>query len=125
MRSAEPVAVYNRTLAKAEAIAARLLQFDEFAFDTPWEGMVYLFRTLEERGLGANILMSIDANWTFDESGRIWHEAEKEHSEAGKRTYAHMITHAIPMLLAEGFSLQQVVKYLVGNPRRLFEAAAV
>jgi predicted metal-dependent phosphotriesterase family hydrolase len=34
-----------------------------------------------------------------------------------------MITTAAPMLLAEGFSLQRITKYLVDNPRRLFEAA--
>jgi phosphotriesterase-related protein len=108
------------------ASAGGMLQFNnfDFAFDTPWEDMLHLLRALEARGLGGNILMSIDANWTFDEGGHIWHEAEKHHPETGKRTYAYMITHAVPMLLAEGFSLQQMMKYLVENPRRLFEAAA-
>jgi len=94
----------------------------DFDFDTLWAEMVYLMRYLEENGLGDRILTSIDANWTFDESGRIWHEQEQNHPKTGKRTYAYMITHAVPMLLAEAFSLQQVVKYLVDNPRRYFEA---
>jgi phosphotriesterase-related protein len=106
--------------------AGGMLQFNnfDFAFDTPWEDMLQLLRALEARGLGGHVLLSIDANWTFDEDGRIWHEAEKEHPETGKRTYAYMITHAVPMLLAEGFSLQQMMRYLVENPRRLFETAA-
>lgn len=120
-RDAEQQAEYLAEVAEAGG----LLQFNnfDFDFDTPWEEMVFLMRYLERRGLGDRILISIDANWSFDEEGRIWHEQEKQHAKTGKRTYAYMITHAVPMLLAEGFSLQQMVRYLVDNPRRLFEAA--
>ena len=106
------------------AAAGGCLQFNnfDFDFDTPWDEMVYLMTYLEDRGLGDRILISVDANWSFDEEGRIWHEAEKDHPITGRRTYAYMITHAAPMLMAAGFSLQRINNYLVGNPRRYFEA---
>ena len=51
-------------------------------------------------------------------------EAEREHPETGRRTYAYAITNATPMLMAAGVSLQRITRYLVDNPRRYFEAAA-
>lgn len=100
------------------------LQFNnfDFEFDTPFGDMLYLINYLENDGFGDKIFISIDANWTFDEEGRVWHEGEKEHPETGKRTYAYAITNAAPMLLAAGVSLQRIWKYLVDNPRRYFEA---
>lgn len=119
-RSVEQEAEYLSDIARAGGY----LQFNnfDFGFDTPWGEMVYLIRDLEERGHGDRIFISIDANWTFDDEGRIWHEQEKNHPETGKRTYAYMITHAVPMLMAEGFSLQSINRYLIENPRRYFEA---
>ena len=84
--------------------------------------MLYLINYLDEAGYGDRILYSIDTNWEFDEAGRPWHEAEKQHPETGKRTYAYCITHATPMLMAGGVSLQRVNRYLIDNPRRLFDA---
>jgi len=83
---------------------------------------VHLLRRLEADEFGDRVFISIDANWSFDEDGRVWHEAEKEHPETGKRTYAYTITHAAPMLMAEGFSLHPINRYLIDNPRRFFEA---
>jgi phosphotriesterase-related protein len=107
------------------ARAGGYLQFNnfDFEFDTPLEDMLYLISRLEERGYGDRLLISIDANWSFDEDGSIWHEAEKHHAETGKRTYAYAITHAVPMLMSGGVSLQRINRYLVENPRRLFGAA--
>jgi phosphotriesterase-related protein len=103
--------------------AGGYLQFNnfDFEFDTPFEDLLYLINYFEEKGYGDRIFISIDANWTFDEGGRIWHEAEKQHPETGKRTYAYAITHAVPMLMGAGVSLQRISKYLMDNPRRLFE----
>jgi len=104
--------------------AGGYLQFNnfDFEFDTPFADMVLLFNHLEERGHGDRVLYSIDANWDFDEDGRLWHEQERNHPATGKRTYAYCITHATPMLMGAGVSLQRINRYLVQNPRRLFEA---
>ncbi|MCK4374231.1 MAG: hypothetical protein KAX19_02845 [Candidatus Brocadiae bacterium] len=104
--------------------AGGYLQFNnfDFEFDTPFEDMLYLINYFEENGYGDKVFISIDANWNFDEEGRAWHEAEKEHPETAKRTYAYAMTHAVPMLLSAGVSLQRINTYLIENPRRLFEA---
>lgn len=99
------------------------LQFNnfDFEFDTPFADMLYLFNYLEDRGYGDKIFFSIDVNIEVDDEGNIWLEAEREHPEAGKRTYAYAITNAATMLMSAGVSLQRIHKYLVENPRRFFE----
>ena len=108
------------------ARAGGYLQFNNFdwEFETPLEDLVYLINYLEENGCGDKVFISIDANWDFDENGRIWHEAERGHPETRKRTYAYAITNAVPMLMSAGVSLQRINKYLIENPRRLFETAS-
>jgi phosphotriesterase-related protein len=99
------------------------LQFNnfDFEFDTPFPDMLYLINYLEDRGYGDRIFISIDVNIEVDGQGKIWLEAEREHPEAGKRTYAYAITNAVPMLMSAGVSLQRITKYLIENPRRFFE----
>lgn len=99
------------------------LQFNNFDFEfyTPFSDMLYLINYLEEKGYGDKIFISIDANFGLDENGRIWLEAEKEHTETGKRTFAYAITNAVPMLMSAGVSLQRINRYLIENPRRFFE----
>jgi phosphotriesterase-related protein len=106
------------------ARAGGYLQFNnfDFEFDTPFADLLYLVNYLEDHGHGERIFISIDANWEFDETGRPWHEQERQHPEAGKRDYAYCITNAVPMLMRAGVSLQRINRYLVENPRRLFEA---
>jgi phosphotriesterase-related protein len=118
-RSLEQEARYLEDVTRAGGY----LQFNnfDFEFDTPLEDMLYLINCFEDNGCGDRIFLSIDANWTFDEDGRVWHEAEKQHPETGKRTYAYAITHAVPMLMAAGVSLQRINKYLLDNPRRFFQ----
>ncbi len=119
-RSLEAEAKYLTDVARAGGY----LQFNnfDFEFDTPFEDMLYLINYLEQNGCGQNVVISIDTNWHLDEQGRIWHEAEKEHPETGKRTYAYTITNAAPMLMSAGVSLQRINRYLIDNPRRYFEA---
>jgi len=104
--------------------AGGYLQFNnfDFEFDTPFDDLLYLIDYFEANGYGDKIFISIDANWEIDENGRVWHEAERKHPETGKRTYAYAITHAVPMLMRAGVSLQRITRYLIDNPRRLFEA---
>jgi predicted metal-dependent phosphotriesterase family hydrolase len=40
--------------------------------------------------------------------------------DASKRTYAYMVTDAVPKLLKSGFSQQEIEVFLVENPRRFF-----
>jgi phosphotriesterase-related protein len=105
--------------------AGGALQFNnfDFEFDTPLEDFVFLLNHLEDRGVGDRLLISIDANWELDDEGRIWHEAQRKHPECGRRTYAYAVTDAVPMLMRSGVSLQRVSRYLIDNPRGLFERA--
>jgi phosphotriesterase-related protein len=95
----------------------------DFEFDTPFPDLMYLINHLENSGFGDKVLYSIDTNITVDGDGKIWMEAEREHPETGRRTYAYAITNATPMLMAAGVSLQRINRYLIDNPRRYFEAA--
>ncbi len=106
------------------ARAGGFLQFNNFGFefDTPFSDMLYLIDYLERSGLGEKIFLSVDTNFTIDETGRVWKEAERQHPETGKRSLAYCITHAVPMLMGAGVSLPRINRYLIGNPRRFFEA---
>jgi len=119
-RTREQEALYLEEVTKAGGYL--LFNNFDFEFDTPFDDLLWLINWFEDRGYGEKISVSVDCNWAFDEDGRIWHEAEKEHPETGKRTYAYVITHAVPMLLTAGVSLQRIWKYLVENPRRYWEA---
>jgi phosphotriesterase-related protein len=119
-RSLEEEAAYLAEVCRAGGY----LHFNnfDFDFDTPFADMLFLFNYLEEHGCGDKTLFSIDANWEFDDGGRPWHEQEKNHPKTGQRTYAYCITHAATMLMRAGVSLQRISRYLIDNPRRLFEA---
>lgn len=108
------------------AEAGGYLQFNnfDFGFDTPLRDLLFLLDDLEERGHGDRVFISIDANWSVADDGTIWHESERRYHQTGKRDYAYVITHAVPMLMRAGVSLQRINKYLVNNPRRFFEALA-
>ena len=95
----------------------------DFEFDTPFPDLMYLINHLENSGFGDKVFYSIDTNITVDADGKIWMEAEREHPETGRRTYAYAITDATPRLMAAGVSLQRITRYLIDNPRRYFEAA--
>jgi phosphotriesterase-related protein len=121
-RSREEEARYLEDVARAGGYL--LFNNFDFEFDTPFGDLLYLINYFEESGYGDRVFVSIDANWVIDDDGRIWHEAEKAHPETGKRTYAYAITHAAPMLMAAGVSLQRIWRYLVESPRRYFEVLA-
>jgi len=90
-----------------------------FEFDTPWDDLVYLIRTLCERGLANRILVSVDCNWEW-KRGKPVFEASEKHPDTARRTYGYMITEAVPALLKAGFSAADVRTFLVDNPRRFF-----
>jgi len=92
-----------------------------FEFDTPWPDLVYLVRHLCDAGYQRRVLMSVDSNWTWNAAGRVEFEAERDHPEAARRTFAYMMTDAVPALLQAGFTERDIRTFLVENPRAFFE----
>ena len=70
------------------------------------------------------VLTSVACNWEW-KNGEQAFEASEKHPEAARRTYACMITEAIPELLKAGFSAAEVRTFLVENPRRFFCGARI
>lgn len=95
-----------------------------FEFDTPWADLTYLLHYLCDKGLENKILISVDCNWTWNAEGKIEFEAERQHPETRRRTFAYLLTEAVPELLRAGFTEQDIHTFLVENPRRFFEQAA-
>ena len=69
--------------------------------------------------------MSVDCNWTWNEEGAIEFEAEREHPETARRTFAYLMTEAVPALLEAGFTEQDIHTFVVENPRRFFERSGL
>ncbi len=101
------------------------LLFNNFGFewDTPWPDLTYLLHRLCDAGYQDKVLMSMDANWTWNEEGKIEFDAAPQHPEAARRTYAYMMTDAVPALLKSGFTEEDIHTFLVENPRKFFERA--
>lgn len=108
------------------AIGASLF-FNNFAFefDTPHEDMMYLIHFLCDRGYAHRILFGMDSNFRFDEDGNPYWEAEREHPEAGVRTYSYTYTGAIPLMRRWGFTDLHFHTFLVENPRRIFSSTRI
>jgi phosphotriesterase-related protein len=96
-----------------------------FEFDTPHEDMLYLMHYLCDKGYAHRVLFGMDSNFRFDEEGKPYWEAEREHPEAGVRTYAYTYTGAIPLMRKWGFTDRHFRTFLVENPRRLFSTTAI
>jgi phosphotriesterase-related protein len=97
------------------------LLFNNFScpFYTSWNNMVYLLKFYCDKGFSDRILISEDTNWQW-ENGKQSYEAQDEHPEAAKRTYAYMMTHEVPIMYRSGFSKHDLGTFLVDNPRRFF-----
>jgi len=93
-----------------------------FEFDTPWPDLVFLIRYLCDKGHANRVFTAVDCNWEW-KKGQIVFEASEKHPETAKRTYAWMITDAVPEMLKAGFSAKEVQTFLVDNPRRFFRGA--
>jgi phosphotriesterase-related protein len=100
------------------------LEVDTFGqeFYTPWADLVFFLRFLCDRGFANRIFISVDCNWHWAEGKKVFEGAEAPYFDpnASKRTYAYMVTDAVPMLLKSGFSKKEMDAFLVDNPRRLF-----
>ncbi len=96
-----------------------------FEFDTPHEDTMYLMHALCDRGYTHRILFGMDANFSIDEEGNVWWEAQKEHPETGVRDYAYTYTGAMPLMRKWGFIDEQFRIFLEANPKRLFSSTRI
>jgi len=100
------------------------LEFDTFGQEsyTPWRDLIYLWRSLADAGFLNRLVFSMDCNWHWQNGKKIFEGMDKPTADpdAGRRTYAYMMTDAVPKLLKSGFSKKEIDTILIGNPRRFF-----
>jgi len=104
--------------------AGSYLEVDTFGQDfyTPWADLVSFLRSLCDAGYANRIFISIDSNWHWGNGMKVFEGAEAPHfdPDASKRTFAYMVTDAVPKLLKSGFSKKEIDTFLVSNPREFF-----
>jgi phosphotriesterase-related protein len=100
------------------------LEVDTFGQDfyTPWPDLVSFLRSFCDAGLANRIFISIDSNWHWENGKKIFEGAGAPNFDpnAANRTFAYMITDAVPSLLKSGFSMAEINIFLVDNPRNYF-----
>jgi phosphotriesterase-related protein len=100
------------------------MEFDTFGQEsyTPWRDLVFLWRSICDAGFANRMLISMDCNWHWENGKKIFEGADKPNADpdASRRTYAYMMTDAVPKLLKSGFSQKEIHTFLVDNPRRYF-----
>ncbi len=94
-------------------------------FYTPWSKLTFLLRSLCDAGFANRIFISIDCNWHWEDGRKVFEggEAPRRDPNASKRTYAYMMTDAVPKLLQSGFTKKEIDTFLIENPRRFFRGA--
>ena len=104
--------------------AGSYLEADTFAqsFYTPESLLVSFIRSVCDAGYAKQLFLSIDSNWHWVNGQKKYEGSEAPHFDesASKRTFAYMITDAVPMLLKSGFSLEEIKTFLIDNPRNYF-----
>jgi len=100
------------------------LEVDTFGqnFYTPWIELVSFLRSFCDAGFANKVIISIDSNWHWENGKKIFEGAGPPNFDpnADNRTFAYMITDAVPMLLKSGFSKKEVNTFLVDNPKHYF-----
>lgn len=100
------------------------LEVDTFGqeFYTPWNDLVFLLRYLCDAGYANHVIISIDSNWHWGNGKKVFEGSDAPFFDpnAASRTFAYMITDAVPMLLKSGFSMKEINTFLVDNPRNFF-----
>jgi phosphotriesterase-related protein len=100
------------------------MEFDTFGQETytPWRDLVFLWRAIIQAGYLNRMFFSMDCNWRWQNGKKIFEGADQPNADpdAGRRTYAYMMTDAVPKLLQSGFSKEEIHTLLVDNPRRFF-----
>lgn len=100
------------------------MEFDTFGQEsyTPWRDLVFLWHSIVDTGLASRMFFSIDCNWRWENGKKIFEGADRPNADpdASRRTYAYMMTDAVPKLLKSEFTQQEIHTILVDNPRRFF-----
>ncbi len=100
------------------------LEVDTFGQDfyTPWNELVSFLRSICDAGYAGRIFISIDSNWHWENGDKVFEGSGPPNfdTHASKRTFAYMVTDAVPMLLKSGFSTKEINTFLVDNPRNFF-----
>jgi len=100
------------------------LETDTFGqeFYTPWNDLVSFLRSFCDAGLANRIFISIDSNWHWENGKKVFEGAGAPNFDDGaaRRTFAYMMTDAVPLLLKSGFSKAEIHTFLVDNPRNYF-----
>jgi len=91
-------------------------------FYTPWSDLTAFLRFFCDAGFANRLFISVDSNWHWENGVRLFEgaEAPSRDPNASKRTYAYMITSAVPRLIESGFTRKEIYTFLVDNPARLF-----
>ena len=100
------------------------LEVDTFGqnFYTPWTELVSFLRAFCDAGFANKVIISIDSNWHWENGKKVFEGSGPPNFDpnAANRTFAYMITDAVPMLLKSGFSMKEVNTFLIDNPRNYF-----
>ena len=100
------------------------IEFDTFGQEsyTPWKDLIFLWRSIIDAGFLSRMFFSMDCNWHWQHGKKTFEGAERPGADpdAGRRTYAYLMTDAVPRLLKSGFSKAEIRTILVDNPRRFF-----
>ncbi len=104
--------------------AGSYLEVDTFAqsFYTPESLLVSFIGSICDAGYARQLFLSIDSNWHWVNGQKKYEGSEAPYLDEGasKRTFAYMITDAVPMLLKSGFSQDEIKTFLIDNPRDYF-----
>ena len=104
------------------------LEVDTFGqnFYTPWNELVSFLRSFCDAGFAGKVIISIDSNWHWENREKIFEGAGPPNFDpnAANRTFAYMMTDAVPMLLKSGFSISEINTFLVDNPRNFFSGVS-
>lgn len=77
----------------------------------PYEKHINLIKTLSDKGLNEQILISQD---------RGWYVAGEDKAKF-VRPYHHLFTKFIPLALKKGINQKELNQYLINNPKRVFK----
>lgn len=100
------------------------LEVDTFGqeFYTPWAELTALLRNICEAGFANRIIIDVDHNWHWENGKKVFEGAGEPNFDpnAANRTFAYMVTDAVPNLLKAGFSMKEIDTFLIENPRNYF-----
>ena len=104
--------------------AGSYIEVDTFAqpFYTSEAMLVAFIRDVCDAGYSKQLFISMDSNWHWVNGEKKFEGSEAPHFDktAYDRSFAYLITDVVPMLLKNGFSLDEIKTFLVDNPQQYF-----